>query len=45
MDVAPVVLRSGRRYFGSLDTQHLLEDPDVVIQDNRLLQVRHRVRR
>ena len=45
MDVAPVVLGSGKRYFGSVDAQHLLEDPDVVIQGNRVLHVRFRVRR
>src|SRR4029450_7880430 len=28
MDVAPVVFGSGKRYFGSVDAQHLLEDPD-----------------
>ena len=37
MDVVPVVFGSGKRYFGSVDAQHLLEDPDVVIQGNRVL--------
>ena len=32
MDVVPVVFGSGKHYFGSVDAQHLLEDPDVVIQ-------------
>jgi dihydrofolate reductase len=45
MDVAPVVLGSGKRYFGSVDSQHLLEDPDVVAQGNRVLHLRYRVRR
>jgi dihydrofolate reductase len=45
MDVVPVVLGSGKRYFGSVDAQHLLEDPDVVIQGNRVLHLRYRVRR
>ncbi|WP_067826414.1 dihydrofolate reductase family protein [Actinomadura kijaniata] len=45
MDVAPVVFGSGKRYFGSVDTQHLLEDPDTVIQGNRVLHLRYRVRR
>ncbi|GAB3495648.1 hypothetical protein GCM10027521_45000 [Amycolatopsis cihanbeyliensis] len=36
MDVVPVVFGSGKRYFGSVDAQHLLEDPDVVIQGNRV---------
>jgi dihydrofolate reductase len=45
MDVAPVVLGSGKRYFGSVDAQHLLEDPDVVIRGKRILHVRYRVRR
>jgi len=45
MDVVPVVLGSGKRYFGSAGGQHLLEDPDVVIQGNRVLHLRHPVRR
>lgn len=45
MDVAPVVLGSGKRYFGSVDTQHRLEDRDVVTQGNRVLHLRYRVRR
>jgi hypothetical protein len=45
MDVVPVVFGSGKRYFGSVDTQHLLEDPDTVIQGNRVLHLRYRVRR
>jgi dihydrofolate reductase len=45
MDVVPVVLGSGKRYFGSVDGQHLLEDPDVVVQGKRVLHVRYRVRR
>lgn len=45
MDVVPVVFGSGKRYFGSVDAQHLLEDPDVVIQGNRVLHLRYRARR
>jgi len=45
MDVVPVVLGSGKRYFGSVDTQYLLDDPDVVIQGSRVLHLRYRVRR
>ena len=45
MDVVPVVFGSGKRFFGSVDAQHLLEDPDVVIQSNRVLHLRYRVRR
>ncbi|QFY13694.1 dihydrofolate reductase [Nonomuraea phyllanthi] len=44
MDMVPVVFGSGKRYFGSVDVQHLLEDPDVVIQGNRVLHLRYRVR-
>jgi dihydrofolate reductase len=44
MDVAPVVLGSGKRFFGSVDAQHLLEDPHVVIQGNRVLHLRFQVR-
>ena len=45
MDVVPVALGSGKRYFGSVHAQHLLEEPDVVIQGNRVLHLRYRVRR
>ena len=45
MDVAPVVLGSGKRYFGSVHAQHLLEDPDVIVQGNRVLHLRYQVRR
>jgi dihydrofolate reductase len=45
MDVVPVVFGSGKRYFGMVDTQHLLEDPDTVIQGDRVLHLRYRVRR
>lgn len=45
MDVAPVVFGSGKRYFGRVDTQHLLEDPHVVIRGDRVLHLRYRVRR
>ena len=45
MDVAPIVLGSGKRYFGSVDAQHLLEDADVVIQGDRVLHLRYRLRR
>jgi dihydrofolate reductase len=45
MDVVPVVFGSGKRYFGQVDSQHLLEDPDVVIQGDRVLHLRFRVRR
>ena len=44
MDVVPVVFGSGKRYFGSIDAQHLLQDPDLTIQGNRVLHLRYRVR-
>lgn len=44
MDVAPVVFGSGKRYFGSVDTEHLLDDPHTVIQGERVLHLRYRVR-
>lgn len=44
MDVVPVVFGSGKRYFGSLDGQHLLEDPHTVIQGDRVLHLAFRVR-
>ena len=45
MDLVPAVLGSGKRFFGSVDAQHLLEDPDVVVQGIRVLHLRYRVRR
>ncbi|WP_419996803.1 dihydrofolate reductase family protein [Streptomyces boninensis] len=46
MDVVPVVFGSGgKRYFGSIDHQQLLEDPHVVIQGDRVLHLRFKVRR
>ena len=41
MDVVPVVFGAGKRYFGALDSQHLLEDPTVVIQGDRVLHLRY----
>jgi hypothetical protein len=45
MDIVPVVFGSGKRYFGSIDAQHLLEDPHVVIPGDRVLHLRFKVRR
>jgi dihydrofolate reductase len=45
MDVVPVVFGSGKRYFGGIAGQHLLEDPHVVIQGERVLHLKFRVRR
>jgi dihydrofolate reductase len=45
MDVVPVVFGSGKRYFGPVDAQHLLDDPDVVIPGDRVLHLRYRARR
>ena len=45
MDVVPVVFGEGKRYFGSVDAHHLLEDADIVIQGDRVLHLRYRVRR
>ena len=36
---ARVVFGSGKRYVGSVDMLHLLEDPDVVIQGTPMLQM------
>ncbi len=44
MDVAPVVLGSGKPYFGHLAGQHMLEDPDVVVQGERVLHLRYPAR-
>jgi dihydrofolate reductase len=40
MDVVPVVFGSGKRYFGRIGGQNLLEDPHVVIQGDRVLHLR-----
>ncbi len=45
MDVVPVVFGSGKRFFGGIDGQLLLEDPDVVVQGNRVLHLKYKVRR
>src|SRR3954463_12058339 len=45
MDVVPVVFGKGKRYFGSVDSQHLLQDPDVVIRGDRVLHLRYPTRR
>jgi dihydrofolate reductase len=45
MDVVPVIFGRGKRYFGRVDAQQLLEDPDVVIRGDRVLHLRYRVRR
>ena len=45
MDVVPVVFGSGKRYFGPVEGQHLLEDPYVVIPGDRVLHLRYRVRK
>ncbi len=45
MDVVPVVFGSGKRYFGSIERQRLLDDPHVVIQGERVLHLRFKVRR
>src|SRR4051794_37618959 len=44
MDVVPVVFGRGKRYFGPLDAQHRLEDPYLVVQGDRVLHLRYRVR-
>lgn len=43
--MVPVVFGTGKRYFGPLSTQVLLEDPDEVVQGDRVLHLRFRVRR
>lgn len=45
MDVVPVVFGSGKRYFGSAGSRQLLDDPHTVIQGDRVLHLRYRVRR
>jgi dihydrofolate reductase len=45
MDVAPVVFGSGKRLFGSVNAQLLLDGPEVAIQGNRVLHLSYRVHR
>jgi len=46
IDVVPAVFGRGKRYFGPLTEGHqLLDDPDVVIQGDRVLHLRYPVRR
>ncbi|MCM2416177.1 dihydrofolate reductase family protein [Streptomyces sp. RKAG290] len=45
MDMVPVVFGSGKRFFGDIEGQHLLEDAHVVIQGDRVLHLKFRVRR
>ncbi len=44
MDVVPVVFGRGKRYFGRVEAQHLLDDPSTVIQGDRVLHLRYPVR-
>ncbi|QYN34964.1 dihydrofolate reductase [Pseudonocardia sp. DSM 110487] len=45
MDVVPVVLGEGVRFFGSHTGTVLLDDPDHVVQGDRVLHLRYRVKR
>ena len=45
MDVVPVVFGKGKRFFGPLDSQQVLDDPSVVIQGDRVVHLRYPVRR
>jgi dihydrofolate reductase len=46
MDIAPVLLGAGRRYFGDAPVpETLLEDPDPVVEGDRVLHLRYRLRR
>lgn len=42
MDVVPVVFGSGKRYFGALTDQRLLDDPHVVVAGDRVLHLSYR---
>jgi dihydrofolate reductase len=45
MDVVPVVFGAGKRFFGQVEGIQLLEDPHVVVQGDRVLHLRFKVRR
>lgn len=44
LDVVPVVFGTGKRFFGALSEQVVLEDPDEVVRGDRVLHLRFRVR-
>lgn len=44
IDLAPVFLGQGKRYFGSLTDEIVLDDPHVVVQGERVLHLRYRLR-
>lgn len=44
MDVVPVVFGTGKRFFGSINGQHLLEDAVEAIRGDRVLHLRYPVR-
>jgi dihydrofolate reductase len=44
IDVVPVVFGSGKAYFGAAGGQRMLDDPDTVIQGNRVLHLHYRLR-
>ncbi|MGY5319792.1 dihydrofolate reductase family protein [Neomicrococcus lactis] len=45
MDLAPVVLGTGKRYFGSLDSPRILGEPGAVVQGNRVVHLVYPVSR
>jgi len=45
MDVAPVVLGDGVRFFGRHTSTVLLDDPDQVVRGDRVLHLHYTVRR
>lgn len=45
MDVVPVVFGGGRRYFGDVSSQIVLDGPDVVIRGERVLHLRYALHR
>jgi hypothetical protein len=45
LDVVPIVFGSGKRYFGAVEAQQLLEDPDAVIHGERVVHLRYQTRR
>jgi hypothetical protein len=44
MDVIPVVLGSGKRYFGSVSALHVLDDPIDLIPGTGVLHLRYRLK-
>ena len=44
IDLAPVFLGGGKRFLGSLTDEIVLDDPHVMVQGERVMHLRYRLR-